>query len=217
MSNALGLKTWGEKIASQKKSLTELTEDAVVDDGYTALDGEIPFSKEQLEQTENVATAEDLHTEAQLSHAENKVPHTEPASHLEKDHSQVKTSPRDVIAEAHVNQKVDTDTVNTVNTVITFTPLPVEAADPEQVPEANWAPWDDEDEGGEGEATAMPVTVPGTENGDGGDSEAPRPAQAAAPAPKTSPPAWRKRRADEAWDPAEDSSGEEARTHGMRF
>lgn len=199
-----------------------------MDDGYTALDGEIPFSKEQLEQTENSATAaEDLpYTEAQLSHAENEVPQTEPASsHLEKDHSQVKTSPRDVIAEAtHVNQKVDTDTVNTVNTVITFTPLPVEAADPEQVPEANWAPWDDEDEDGEGEATAMPVTVPGTENGeDGGDSEAPRTAQAAAPAPKTSPTPWRKRRADEAWDPAEDSSGEEAssqfaaRAHGMRF
>ena len=174
MSNALGLKTWGEKIASeQKESLTELTEDALVDDGYTALDGEIPFSKEQLEQTENAATAEDLpYTEAQLSHAENKVPHTA-SSHL-TDHSQVKTSPRDVIAEAtHVNQKVDTDTVNTV---ITFTPLPVEAADSEQVPEANWAPWDDEDE--DGEATAMPVTAPSTENGedgeDGGDSEAPR-------------------------------------------
>jgi hypothetical protein len=110
-----------------------------------------------------------------------------------------------------------------VNTVITFTPLPVEAADSEQVPEANWAPWDDEDE--DGEATAMPVTAPSTENGeDGGDSEAPRTAQAeAAPAPKTSPPPWRKRRADDAWDPAEDSSGEEAgsqfaaRAHGMRF
>ena len=180
-SNALGLKNWGEEkifSAEQKESLTELTEmelDAAVDNGYTsAIDAETPFSKKmQLEQTENGATAaEDLpYTEAQLSHAE-KVPHTEPASsHLETDHSQVETSqtsPRkDRIAEAThhdvITQKVD----HTTDTLMTFTPLPVEAVDSEQVPEdANWAPWDDEDDE-DGEATAAPVTAPSTENGEG--------------------------------------------------
>ena len=190
--------------------------DAVVDDGYAAVD-EIP-KEMQLEQTENDAendaTAEDLpYTAAQFLHAENEVPHTEPASsHLKADHSQVQTSPRkDVMAEAHdaIHQKVDTtaSTDTLTDTLITFTPLPVEAVDSEQVPEANWAPWDEDDD-----ATARPVTVP-TEHG--GDSEAPAAADAA---PKTSPPPWRKRRGNEAWDPAEDSSGEEARLGvGMRF